>query len=197
MLAMLAKEPSHGYQLRARLQQALGPAGEAMNAGQIYVTLKRLEQDGLVRSQDVAQDSRPNKKVYELTPAGREQLAAWVTEPIDGPRVRDEFFMKLVLAPLAGLAELALVCVYMAVNIVMTTRWVRPANLKSNALDSRIGGALADAISGNAAVKSFGAEDRERALRAWAKAMNRVVNEKVPVDKAVDELIARIKEVAG
>jgi multiple sugar transport system substrate-binding protein len=31
----------------------------------------------------------------------------------------------------------------------------------------------------------------------WAKAMNRVVSEKVPVDKAVDELILRIKEVAG
>jgi multiple sugar transport system substrate-binding protein len=31
----------------------------------------------------------------------------------------------------------------------------------------------------------------------WAKAMNRVVNEKVPVDKAVDEMIARIKTVAG
>jgi multiple sugar transport system substrate-binding protein len=31
----------------------------------------------------------------------------------------------------------------------------------------------------------------------WAKAMNRVVNEKVPVDKAVDEMIARIKQVAG
>jgi len=31
----------------------------------------------------------------------------------------------------------------------------------------------------------------------WAKAMNRVVSEKVPVDKAVDEMIARIKEVAG
>ena len=31
----------------------------------------------------------------------------------------------------------------------------------------------------------------------WAKAMNRVVNEKLPVDKAVDEMIARIKEVAG
>jgi multiple sugar transport system substrate-binding protein len=30
-----------------------------------------------------------------------------------------------------------------------------------------------------------------------AKAMRRVVNDKVPVDKAVDELIARIKEVAG
>ncbi len=31
----------------------------------------------------------------------------------------------------------------------------------------------------------------------WAKAMNRVLNEKVPVDKAVDEMIARIKVVAG
>ena len=31
----------------------------------------------------------------------------------------------------------------------------------------------------------------------WAKAMNRIVNEKVPVDKAVDELVARIKAVAG
>ncbi|MEP6836913.1 MAG: ABC transporter substrate-binding protein [Bradyrhizobium sp.] len=31
----------------------------------------------------------------------------------------------------------------------------------------------------------------------WAKAMNRVVSEKVPVEKAVDELIARIKQVAG
>ena len=34
VLAMLAKEPSHGYELRARLREALGPVGEAMNAGQ-------------------------------------------------------------------------------------------------------------------------------------------------------------------
>ncbi len=39
VLALLAKEPSYGYELRARLQDALGPLGEAMNAGQIYVTL--------------------------------------------------------------------------------------------------------------------------------------------------------------
>ena len=31
----------------------------------------------------------------------------------------------------------------------------------------------------------------------WAKAANRVINEKIPVDKAVDEMLARIKEVAG
>jgi multiple sugar transport system substrate-binding protein len=31
----------------------------------------------------------------------------------------------------------------------------------------------------------------------WAKAANRVINEKMPVDKAVDEMIARIKTVAN
>jgi len=31
----------------------------------------------------------------------------------------------------------------------------------------------------------------------WAKAMNRVAAEKWPVEKAVDEMIARIKQVAG
>jgi len=105
LLALLAKEPAHGYELKLALEQTFGQAYPSPNIGQIYVTLKRLEQDGLVRSQDVEQDGRPNKRVYELTPAGREQLAAWVQEPIEGPRVRDKFFMKLVLAPMAGLAD--------------------------------------------------------------------------------------------
>jgi DNA-binding PadR family transcriptional regulator len=105
LLAFLAKEPAHGYELKLALEQTFGQAYPSPNIGQIYVTLKRLEQDGLVYSQDVAQTTRPNKRVYELTPAGREALRAWVEEPSDGPRVRDEFFIKLILAPMAGLAD--------------------------------------------------------------------------------------------
>ena len=48
VLAMLAKEPSSGSRLRARLNDALGPLGEAMNDGHIYVTLGRLEKAGLI-----------------------------------------------------------------------------------------------------------------------------------------------------
>jgi DNA-binding PadR family transcriptional regulator len=55
LLALLAKEASHGYQLRARLQLALGPLAEALNAGQVYVTLTRLEKAGLVTSERVGQ----------------------------------------------------------------------------------------------------------------------------------------------
>ena len=92
LLALLAKEPAHGYELKIALEQTFGAAYPSPNIGQIYVTLKRLEADGLVRSQDVAQTTRPNKRVYELTEAGRDAVAAWVEEPSDGPRIRDEFF---------------------------------------------------------------------------------------------------------
>ena len=105
LLALLAKEPAHGYELKLALEQIFGQAYPSPNIGQIYVTLKRLEQDGLVRSQDVEQTTRPNKRVYELTPAGREALRSWADEPSEGPRVRDEFFIKLVLAPMSGLAD--------------------------------------------------------------------------------------------
>ena len=105
LLALLAKEPAHGYELKLALEQTFGAAYPSPNIGQIYVTLKRLEADGLVRGEDVAQDSRPNKKVYELTPQGRDAVTAWVDEPTEGPRLRDDFFIKLVLAPRAGLAD--------------------------------------------------------------------------------------------
>jgi DNA-binding PadR family transcriptional regulator len=105
LLALLAKEPAHGSELKLALEQTFGQAYPSPNIGQVYVTLKRLEQDGLVCSQDVEQTTRPNKRVYELTPAGREALIAWIDEPSDGPRIRDEFFVKLILAPMAGLAD--------------------------------------------------------------------------------------------
>ncbi len=105
LLALLAKEPAHGYELKNLLEQTFGEAYPSPNIGQIYVTLQRLERDGLVSSQDVVQATRPNKRVYELTPAGRKALAAWIEEPSDGPRVRDDFFMKLALSPQAGATD--------------------------------------------------------------------------------------------
>jgi ATP-binding cassette subfamily B protein len=62
-------------------------------------------------------------------------------------------------------------------NVTLAIKYIRPANLASNALDSRIGGALADAIGANPVVKSFGAEAREEArfdktVQAWRVAVN-------------------------
>ncbi len=106
MLALLAKEPSHGYELRARLGQALGPLGDAMNAGQIYVTLGRLEKAGLVTGEQAAGlADRPDRKVYQLTAAGQRRVADWLAE-VSWPRPDlAEFHLKLVAAAAAGLAD--------------------------------------------------------------------------------------------
>ncbi|MEU3944831.1 PadR family transcriptional regulator [Streptomyces sp. NPDC029526] len=102
LLALLARGPAHGYELKQDLEQLLGSAYPQPNVGQIYVTLGRLEKSGLIEGESVEQSSRPNKKVYHLTDAGREALDAWFEETADEPRVRDEFFMKLALAPRSG-----------------------------------------------------------------------------------------------
>jgi DNA-binding PadR family transcriptional regulator len=106
VLAMLAKEPAHGYQLRARLRAALGPVGEGMNAGQIYVTLGRLENSALVAcelSPGVAE--RPERKVYALTAAGQQRVGEWLADT-SWPRASlAEFHLKLIAAAAAGLAD--------------------------------------------------------------------------------------------
>jgi DNA-binding PadR family transcriptional regulator len=105
LLALLAAGPAHGYELKQALEKLLGAAYPQPNVGQIYVTLGRLEKSGLIEGEDVTQSTRPNKRIYRLTEAGREAVLAWFEEPTDEPRVRDEFFMKLALAPQAGLTD--------------------------------------------------------------------------------------------
>ncbi|MEV4622277.1 PadR family transcriptional regulator [Asanoa sp. NPDC049573] len=101
LLAMLAKEPSHGYELRARLRDALGPLGDALNAGHVYVTLTRLEKAGLLAAEGADRD----RKVYALTAAGQQRVAEWIAE-VSWPKPDlAEFHLKLVAAAAAGIAD--------------------------------------------------------------------------------------------
>ncbi len=103
VLALLAKEPSHGYELRARLQEALGPLRDALNAGQTYVTLTRLEKSGMVTAEHVGQTDRPDRKVYALTAAGQQRVHTWL-EDVSWAKPT-EFHLKLVAASAARLAD--------------------------------------------------------------------------------------------
>jgi ATP-binding cassette subfamily B protein len=80
--------------------------------------------------------------------------------------------------PLVGLFVVAMVAAYMTFSLVLSKYWMRPANLKSAALDSEISAVLSDALTSNAAVKSFGAEAREAmrlagTTRTWRVATQR------------------------
>ena len=83
--------------------------------------------------------------------------------------------------PVVGAFSLGMVALYIVSNILFSAYYVRQANQRSVALDSRIGGALADALSSNPTVKSFGAEAREaarigRATADWRDATIRTWN---------------------
>ena len=105
LLALLTDEVSYGYQLRARLQLALGPLAESLNGGQVYVTLGRLERAGLVSAKRVEQSERPDRKVYTLTEAGRDRVGTWLRDTSWPKPAPAEFHLKLVAAAAAGLAD--------------------------------------------------------------------------------------------
>jgi DNA-binding PadR family transcriptional regulator len=103
-MALLAGNRGHGYEIRQALEAQFGDVLPALNTGQVYSTLARLEREGLVAGEAVPGDSR-GKRVYHLTDAGGRELKRWLETPVPGPRLKDEFFMKFAIATLVGLVD--------------------------------------------------------------------------------------------
>lgn len=101
ILGLLAAGPAHGYELRRRYDELFAGAGVEVNVGQIYVTLGRLEREGLVTHTAEAGDRR-DRKVYRLTETGGKVLREWLAEPPDTPLVKPDVLVRLVTARLAA-----------------------------------------------------------------------------------------------
>ncbi len=98
VLALLADGPSHGYDLKDRFEHAVGPQW-GLNVGHLYQVLDRLRRDGLATTEVITQTQRPDRTVYRITGAGRDELDSWLTTPVSRTRgYRDDFFLKLVAA---------------------------------------------------------------------------------------------------
>ena len=67
--------PLHGYSIAARLEQVSAGALQ-INMGTLYPGLMRLEQRGLIRSEWNVTDTNRKARFYNITAAGRRQLAA-------------------------------------------------------------------------------------------------------------------------
>jgi DNA-binding PadR family transcriptional regulator len=103
VLGLLAQRPRHGYELRAAFQAVAG--GEEnwdVKPAQIYTTLARLEQNGLVAKDSVEQDAGPEKRIYAITLAGRKTLKEWFACGIEPEHQHDEFFLKLMIGLVSG-----------------------------------------------------------------------------------------------
>ncbi|MFI6323129.1 PadR family transcriptional regulator [Nonomuraea sp. NPDC050556] len=96
LLALLSEGPKYGLQLRQEFETRTGEVWP-LNVGQVYTTLQRLDRDGLVASDEAAGEGLQN--IYRLTPAGLEELTAWLRTPSGASAPpRDELVIKVLVA---------------------------------------------------------------------------------------------------
>lgn len=156
-------------------------------------SMKKVLEDGFARIQIFSADWHANtfagSTVHKLT-RGR-----WSYEHISDILLQQFLPLTLVILglagvmlvrfPIVGIVFVGMVIVYVFVSFQLATHYVRPANVLAAQTDSRLGGAIADAVSNNAAVKAFGAETREitliktitdlwqkRALTSWGRSQD-------------------------
>jgi DNA-binding PadR family transcriptional regulator len=104
ILGLLAQKSRHGYELRAAFEAVVGgDANWAVKPAQIYTTLERLEEAGLVeRSSDLGEGDEPSRRVYAITSSGYAALKEWFAQGVTPDHQRDEFFVKLMTALVSG-----------------------------------------------------------------------------------------------
>jgi PadR family transcriptional regulator AphA len=104
LLGLLTRKPMHGYELH----QFFAPPSPLeqvwyLGISQMYKLLKELEDKDHVEVSVEHQESRPDRKVYHVTPAGRQAFLDWLQTPVEGIRLmRVEFLGKLFLARTLG-----------------------------------------------------------------------------------------------
>lgn len=99
IVAFLVDRPGSGYDIAKRFNGSVGFFWKATHQ-QIYRELARLEIQGWVGFESVAQASRPDKKLYHLTDLGRQQLIDWVAQPADVMPIKEELLVKLFVGNL-------------------------------------------------------------------------------------------------
>jgi len=109
LLGFLHAGPLHGYEIHRRLADRAG-LGRVWRLKQshLYALLARLEAEGLIGSRREPQATRPTRRVFALTDAGRQALADWAQSPVArGREVRLDFMAKLYCARPFGPAVVA------------------------------------------------------------------------------------------
>ncbi len=94
VLAALLEGEASGYELSKRFDVSVANFWSA-TPQQLYRELERLESGGLLDARVVEQQRRPNKRVFTLTDAGRDELHAFTTQPARPMAMRDELLVKL------------------------------------------------------------------------------------------------------
>jgi PadR family transcriptional regulator AphA len=98
LLSILMSGPATGYDIKKTMEHDVSKLLD-VSLSNLYPVLNELAAEELVTFQKVEQDNRPNKKVYELTEAGREAALKALMSGDAKHRMRSEFIFILSYAP--------------------------------------------------------------------------------------------------
>jgi len=101
ILGLLFVKPRHGYELKTEFEQMVHKQWP-LNAGQIYTTIDRLVRDRLV--EPLGEDDQ-ERKSYDITVHGKNELVEWLSTPVERSLFKDEFYFKLLCARKIGYAD--------------------------------------------------------------------------------------------
>jgi DNA-binding PadR family transcriptional regulator len=107
LLVSLIQSPKSGYDLAKQFDGSVGFFWQATHQ-QIYRELTKLEQQGAIVAEAIAQAGKPDKKVFSVTEPGLAQLKTWLLQSSDVAPIKDELLLQIYagyLIPEAAIVE--------------------------------------------------------------------------------------------
>lgn len=105
LLGVLLHRPTYPYDLAERLQARLGPAW-TLNSGQLYQTIERMAQEGLIERVAGDPERGEGRHIYKVTESGLEEFDRWFAETTGGARLaRRSLLAKISLGGPARLKD--------------------------------------------------------------------------------------------
>src|SRR5208337_3260930 len=99
-LGILSRGEATGYEIKKLFEEGGYQHFVEASFGSIYPALSQLTGDGLVQVRAEAQEKRPDRKVYSITPAGRSQFLASLLKPLAEDRHRSPFVFAMLFSHL-------------------------------------------------------------------------------------------------
>nr|WP_231662465.1 PadR family transcriptional regulator [Pseudanabaena sp. 'Roaring Creek'] len=105
IMVSLICEPKSGYDLAKQFDGSVGFFWQATHQ-QIYRELTKLDQQNWIAAEAIAQEGRPDKKIFSVTDLGLSHLKTWLLQSSEVATVKDEFLLKIYAGYLVPESEI-------------------------------------------------------------------------------------------
>ena len=103
ILGLLCERPMHPYEMAAQMRYRGLHQNFKLNYGSLYSVVESLQKHGLIQARETTREGRrPERTVYEITPAGQDEFEDWLAELLSTP-ARDFTSLEAGLSLMAGL----------------------------------------------------------------------------------------------